>query len=66
MSTNTGISPLCIIGQIVVDHENAETITSSPGFKKFRFLSVKTDNDKRLADEPELQLTAYLNLYFLA
>ena len=27
-------------------------------------LSVKTDNDKRLADEPELQLTAYLNLYF--
>ena len=41
MSTNTGISPLCIIGQIVVDHANAETITSSQASKSLGFYLSK-------------------------
>ncbi len=61
ISTITGLSPHCTTGQIVVDHDSAGTITSSPGFNRSGIAGLTMAAiARRLADEPELFMMACL------
>ena len=59
-STNTGTRPFCRIGFTVVGKPVAQVITSSPAFSASLpiMLLVRAVTASRLADEPELQLSA--------
>src|SRR4029077_7505550 len=59
-STNTGLAPTWTIGQTVVGHASAGTITSAPGAMGSQLPPscsdewASADMSSRLADEPEL------------
>ena len=61
MSTNTGIAPYMVMGEMVVGNVQAIVITSSPG----RILlspnkgDVRAVNANRMADDPELTKEQY-------
>src|SRR4051812_3813581 len=64
-STKTGFAPACNTGQIVVDQVRAGTMTSDPGrMRRGSVSSLGTrvsdmaNSAMRLADEPELTMTA--------
>ena len=64
-STKTGFAPTCNTGQIVVDQVKAGTMTSDPGRMRpgnepseGMSASAMANNAIRLADEPELTITA--------
>ena len=58
ISTITGTRPCWTSGQMVVDHDRAETMTSSPGMSRPYRGFVRAEIASRFADEPELTIMA--------
>ena len=59
-STRTGTAPIVTSGKYVVDQATAGTMTSSPGASgRGRKGLRRTSAAMRLADEPELTMTAW-------